>query len=135
MKAKHHLIASSLLFLLLYFAFDAVRLSAIFAPIFITLFPDVDLHLGSHRNWFFHSIFLWVAILLFNFDIYHALFVLSVGFHLLCDITPQPSKWVGYYCVKWRKRGMFPRGRQGAMSTMWYGLNFAVSVWILFLFV
>ena len=135
MRAKHHLLATSIFFLLLYFAFDAVRLSAIFAPIFITLFPDVDLHLGSHRNWFFHSVFLWVAILLFNFDIYHALFVVSVGFHLLCDITLFPSKWVGYYCVKWWKRGMFPRGRQGVMSTMWYVFNFVCALAIFKLFV
>ena len=128
MKGKHHLLATSLLFAGLYLAFDAVRLSMIFAPIVITLAPDIDLNFKSHRNFFSHSIFLWVFILGVNFDVYHAMFVLSVGFHLLCDITLFPSKWVGYYCVKWWKGGIFPAGRQGVMSTMWYLFNFVGAV-------
>lgn len=127
MKGKQHLLASSLFFLGLYWAIEAITLSMIFAPIVLTLYPDIDQHLGSHRNWFFHSILLWVILFWFNPEMLYLLFIVAVGFHCLCDITPFPSKWTGYYCVKWWKHGLFPAGKKGGMSTGWYLGNFILA--------
>jgi len=134
MKGKHHLLMASIFFIALYFLVERVTLSMLPAPIIITLYPDLDHHFETHRNFFFHSIFLWVIIFFFNQDIYHLLFILSVGVHLLCDITPRPSKWTGFYVLKWRKGGVFKKGplKQGVMSTFWYFGNFSAA---LFLFI
>ena len=135
MKSKHHFLSTTIAFIFLFLVIDEIRISMLLAPIAIAGFPDYDIVFRSHRNWFFHSIIPWTFILLFNYNIYHALFVVSIGFHCLCDITFRPSRWTGYYCIKLWKRGLFPKGKNGIMSTVWYGSNFVISILILSLFV
>ena len=130
MRGKHHLIVATIFFLALSILVDKVTYSMILAPIVVTLYPDLDHHFETHRNFLFHSIIVWVPIFMLNYNIYHLLFILSVGIHLLCDITPYPSKWTGYYVLKWRKGGVFKKGplKQGVMSTLWYFFNFVAAV-------
>ena len=133
MNGRNHLLVAFFVFVGLYLKFESITLSMIPAPIVVTLYPDIDLKLGSHRNWFFHSIILWVIVAACDPGIRSMLFVVSTGIHLVCDITPRPSKWSGYYCLKWWKRGIFRHMsiRQGVMSTAWYFFNFVFAFGLL----
>jgi hypothetical protein len=134
MKSKGHLFYNMIIFVMLWLAFEEIQLSAILLPITISTFPDVDLHFGSHRHVVFHSVIPWLIVCVFNFNMICTLAMLSIGLHLLLDITPKRKKWRGFYTLKiWSNKPFFffVKRKRGYLTTLWLFSNFGVSVAIL----
>ncbi|MBD3196564.1 MAG: hypothetical protein GF317_16025 [Candidatus Lokiarchaeota archaeon] len=161
MRGKYHLILTTLFFLSLWGVFNIwlgkeyISITQILTAIPLSYFPDIDTNFKflGHRNWFTHSIILWVGIYYFNPHSIFLLIVLAVGFHCLCDCRVKRSKQRGYYTIKilpivimfrvdfylrfipLLKSGKVRyKGLNGRNSTIWLLLNFIVSLG-LFLYV
>ena len=131
MNGNWHYLIGIVVFVALWLLVKEITFSLILAPIALSAFPDVDLKLKNHRWILTHSIILWVIVAWFNVGLWSVLICLSIGIHLLSDITLSPSKWMGTYCLKlWGKKSFFwfvDSGR-GALTTLWLLLNFILSV-------
>jgi len=105
-----------------------VTITLTLAAIPISFFPDVDQNFKKtlgHRNWFTHSIILWLIIYIFNIgDIMILTMMLGVGIHCLSDCRFRSEKQKGYYTIKWFKG----KGLDGFGSTLYLTLNFIVSL-------
>jgi hypothetical protein len=125
MKRSYHLLLGLILFSVLAFVVDAITVSMIILPILMSVAPDTDMLISPklHRNWIFHSIFFPMVVIFFNYNIYHLLFLLSWGVHLLTDISITPSKWIGTYQVKWYHACIWQWEGKGVFSTMWLIIN------------
>jgi len=131
MKGKWHFVFTTTFLILLWVIFGVVlqkpyfTITQIIAAVPISFFPDVDQNFSflGHRNWFTHSIILWVIIYIFNPHFIFLTLQLGIGFHCLCDIRLRPEKQVGYYTIKWFKG----KGLNGLQSTAWLNLNFWIS--------
>ena len=131
MKGSYHYLIGTVVFTVLWLLIDEIKFTMIFIPIALSLFPDTDLKLNSHRNFLFHSIILWVVVLMYNPSLIMALICLSVGIHLLFDITLNPSAWKGFYTLKLvgnKPFFIFSRNGRGLWTTLWLLINFIISV-------
>lgn len=139
MKGKWHFIFTTIFLIGLWVIFGLYlnkpyfTITQIIAAVPISFFPDVDQNFKmlGHRNWFTHSIMLWMIIYLFNLHFIFLIFMLGIGFHCLCDMRLRPSKQVGYYTIKWfgyRKPVNYVyKGLNGTESTIWLFMNFLIS--------
>ena len=108
MKGNWHYLIGLSVFVVLWLTIEEITFSLILAPIALSAFPDVDLRTKNHRWFLTHSIILWGIVAWFNPGLWSILIVLSIGIHLLCDITLFPSRWTGTYCLKvWGKTSFF----------------------------
>ena len=131
MKGSWHYIIGIVVFTILWLVIDEIKLTMIFIPIALSLFPDADLKLNSHRNFLFHSVILWLVVFIFNPSLMMALVCLSIGIHCISDITLIPSAWKGFYTLKLvgnRPFFMFIKGCRGLLTTLWLLVNFIISV-------
>ena len=132
MKGTWHFIIGMITFILSWMFIKEIHITMIFIPIALSLFPDADFKIRSHRNFLFHSIIPWSLVWLYNPTIITALSCLSIGIHLFLDITYTPKKWKWGYLLKFYKKGFFwfAKGKQGALTTIWLFVNFSLSVLI-----
>lgn len=132
MNGKWHFITTTIIFIALwiifrfYFDKEYFTISQLIAAIPLTFFPDVDTNFKKtlgHRNWFMHSIILWVIIYILNPYFVFLAIVLAVGLHCLCDLRFCRQQQVGFYCIKvigdWDLNGRW--------STLWLVVNFIVA--------
>ena len=140
MRGKWHFVTTTIFIVFLWIIFGLwlgkpyFNITQVIAAIPISFFPDIDQNFKmlGHRNWFTHSIILWVVIYLFNPHFIFLLLMLGIGFHCLMDIRLQPKKQVGYYTIKWYGyRGTnlkySYKGMDGLLSTYYLTINFAIS--------
>jgi len=119
-----HLATGFVFFLILWLLIPEVKITMIFIPIAMVLFPDTDLKFNTHRNFLFHSVIIWVIVWIYNPSLINALVVLSIGLHCLCDIRLSPKYWKGFYNIKLYRRSLL----KGLTSTLWLAINFIISV-------
>ena len=131
MKSKGHFFYNAIIFIMLWLAIDQIPFSAIMLPIALSTFPDIDLHFNSHRHVLTHSVIIWLFVCVYNFSLICTLSLLSIGLHLLFDITLNHKKWRGYYTLKiYRSKSFFfwVKKRKGILTTIWLFSNFAISI-------
>jgi hypothetical protein len=112
MKFWQHFMFSNVFVFLILFLPMPMLCNTLPSTLFIVVmagptFADLDLKLGSHRNWFFHSSFPIALSLGFAFisstfmDV--GFFAVSHGIHLICDLKIGKNTKRGTYLVHWRK--------------------------------
>jgi len=134
MKGKFHLVSTLIFFILLWLIVPDIHVTEIFLPVFLTMYPDVDLRFQSlgHRSIWTHSIVLPFIVFCFNPSMITVLVILSIGFHCLCDL--RFTKQTGYYTIKIlrmrsSKRSWYSRFRMnGKQTTTWLFSNFILSL-------
>jgi len=126
MKFKGHTIITAIVLVILSLIFRDITVTSILIPIlFIADGPDVDLKFNSHRNIFFHSLFLPIITLIFIPSILTIMITFTIGLHLLCDVSFK--KVGGTYCVK-----LYHKAIGGYwFATIWFISNFVASIIIL----
>ncbi len=136
MKKILHLVLGIVLFVALSYAIEEIRITMIFYPILLNIAPDIDISFGSHRNFLTHSIAIPIVILAFNWDVFNILCVLAFAFHCLCDVSLRPSKWKGYYTIKFYHHTIFFGAEDkaaGAMTSLWLVVQGILGI-LLFIF-
>jgi len=113
---------------------DALIFSIITIP--LTLFPDSDKNFVPHRNWFTHSILMWVIFYVLTGHISLLLSSLCIGYNDFCDINVLKRKRKGFYTISFYPFKLFIKSKwksrlTGKLSTVWLGGNFFVSVLLL----
>ena len=134
MRGSYHFLSGIIVFVVLWLTIEEITFTMIFIPIALSLFPDVDIKLNSHRNFFLHSTLIWIIVFLYNPSMIMALGCLSIGIHLLLDITITPSKLRGTYTLKFVKSRpffWFLKKKRGLATTLWLFINFLLSVILL----
>ena len=121
--AYYHIVEYRLIFVFVYIAIPFGVIS------------DFDLALVKawHRHWLFHSIIFVVGLWFLSWgypelQLLSSMIILAVGFHCLCDVSFTTKG--GTYCVKLfyvPLKGNI-RGLNYFMSTVWYVVNFLVSL-------
>lgn len=138
MKGKYHLIISFIFFIVLWLLIPKINVTDIIFPIFVTIFPDVDLKFKKilgHRSIWTHSIILPLIVFIFTPEILQVLILIAIGLHLLCDI--KFTKMQGYATliilnVYITPKIRFPRYRlTGKQSNLWLLGNFIMAMIIL----
>lgn len=135
MDKKYHLLVASIVFIILWIFIPKIHITDIFFPIFMTIFPDIDLafekRLG-HRSMWTHSIILPLLVFIFNPISAYALILLSIGIHLLCDL--RFTKKMGFYNIiilniYLSNMVHFPRYRlKGNQTSAWLVVNFLIAL-------
>lgn len=136
MDKKYHLLVAGIVFSILWLVIPKIQVTDIIFPVFLTIFPDIDLafekRLG-HRSMWTHSIILPLLIFLFNSISAYALILLSIGIHLACDVDIFRKKG-GFYTIVilnmyLSNKVKVPKYRlKSVQSTVWLIVNFFISL-------
>ncbi len=141
LRGKHHFLWTTIFFIGLWLLFgiylkkDYFTITQVIAAIPISFFPDVDKNflVMGHRNWFSHSILLWIIIYIYNPYFIFLILMLGIGFHCLLDINFEKERQKGYYTIKWfgyslKTSKWHYKGLNGKNSTIWLFLNFFIAL-------
>lgn len=137
MDKKYHLLISGITFTFLWLFIPKIQITDIVFPVFLTIFPDIDLafekRLG-HRSMWTHSIILPLLVFLFNPISAYTLVLLSIGLHLACDF--KFTKRMGFYNIiilniYLSNKVKVPRYRlNGKQTSAWLIANFLLALTI-----
>ena len=128
MKFKWHFIGALIAFTVLWILILEITIIAIIFGIIISVFvPDSDFKINAHRHYLFHSIIVWVIILIFEPHIICLCALQGVGIHCALDTKFKRSGMKGTYCISfWGQKKLL----NGIQSTIWLWCNVIATIGI-----